>query len=105
MEFQNPMTTTVKIHVNGRYRAVVRQSLTDRSAFGSPTVIEGNYDGSPNPSGEGSFYLPHPALALFEIREFSIDARAAADDPKPPGDPSLPGSGSSGTWPPPGASS
>ena len=57
------MTTTVKIHVNGRYRATVKQD--DRE----PEIIEGNYTGSSNPSGEKSFYLYHPAKGTFEISE------------------------------------
>lgn len=57
------MTTTVKVHVNGRYRATVKQD--DRE----PVVVDGNYEGSPNPSGEKSFWLPHPAKATFEISE------------------------------------
>ncbi len=57
------MTTTVKIRVNGRYRATVKQD------GGEPVIVEGNYEGSPNPSGEQSFFLPHPATATFEITE------------------------------------
>lgn len=48
------MTISVKVHVNGHYRAIVEQE-------GHPTrIIDGNYVGSPNPSGEGQIYLPHP---------------------------------------------
>lgn len=54
------MTTTVKVHVNGKYRATVKQ---DDLVF---VEIEGNYNGG---SGEKSFYLPHPAQATFEISE------------------------------------
>lgn len=54
------MTTTVKVHVNGRYRATVKQD--DRE----PVTIEGNYNGG---SGEESFSLPHPATGTFEITE------------------------------------
>jgi len=57
------MTTTVKVHVNGRYRATVKQN--DRE----PVVVDGNYEGSANPSGEKSFHLLHPATATFEITE------------------------------------
>ena len=57
------MTTAVKVQVNGRYRATVKQSGLD------PVIVEGNYDGSPNPSGEKVFWLPHPATATFEITE------------------------------------
>ena len=54
------MTTTVKVHVNGQYRATVKQDDRD------PVIVEGNYNGG---SGEKSFHLPHPAKATFEISE------------------------------------
>lgn len=60
------MTTSVKVHVNGRYRATVKQ----KDSMGERThVVEGNYAGSPNPSGEQSFWLTHPANAIFTITE------------------------------------
>jgi hypothetical protein len=58
------MTTTVKVHVNGRYRAKVVQKNADGNVIADVTV-EGNYEGSPNPSGERSFHLAHPATASF----------------------------------------
>jgi hypothetical protein len=61
------MTTTVKIHVNGRYRATIKQNGQE------PVVVEGNYEGSPNPGGEHSFHLPHPATATFEVTEEPVD--------------------------------
>jgi hypothetical protein len=57
------MTTTVKVHVNGKYRATVKQD------GGEPVTVEGNYNGG---SGERSFYLPHPASATFEITEEQV---------------------------------
>lgn len=57
------MTTTIKVHVNGRYRATVKQD--DRE----PVIVEGNYTDSPNPSGEHSFHLAHPAHSTFEVTE------------------------------------
>lgn len=54
------MTTTVKIHVNGKYRATVKQD--DRE----PVTVEGNYNGG---SGERSFSLPHPASGTFIVTE------------------------------------
>lgn len=54
------MTTTVKVHVNGQYRATVKQDGQE------PVIVEGNYNGG---SGEKSFYLPHPVKATFEISE------------------------------------
>lgn len=57
------MTTTVKVHVNGKYRATVKQDDKE------PVVVEGNYNGG---SGERSFNLPHPARATFEISEEQV---------------------------------
>lgn len=57
------MTTTVKVHVNGKYRAKVRQD------GGEPVEVEGNYNGG---SGERSFYLLHPARGIFEISEEQV---------------------------------
>jgi len=54
------MTTIVKVHVNGKYRATVTQD--DRE----PVIVEGNYNGG---SGEKSFYLPHPAKGTFVVSE------------------------------------
>lgn len=61
------MTTTVKVHVNGRYRATVSQKYADGRT--ETAIVEGNYEGSSNPSGERSFYLGHPANATFDIQE------------------------------------
>jgi hypothetical protein len=57
------MTTSIKVHVNGRYRATVRQDSNP------PVIVEGNYAGSPNPSGERAFHLPHPAHSHFSVIE------------------------------------
>lgn len=57
------MTTSVRVHVNGRYRATITQDELE------PVIVEGNYDGSPNPSGERWFNLPHPAKSTFVIVE------------------------------------
>jgi hypothetical protein len=54
------MTTAVKVHVNGKYRATVTQDNLD------PVIVEGNYNGG---SGEKSFYLRHPAQGTFVIEE------------------------------------
>lgn len=62
------MTTTIKVHVNGQYRATVTQD--DRE----PVVVEGNYNGG---SGEQAFYLAHPANSTFVITEEYV-----ADDDK-----------------------
>ncbi len=70
------MTTTIKVHVNGRYRATVKQTDTE-GMLRPPVIVDGNYEGSPNPSGEKHFYLPHPAKSTFEISEEYI-----GDEPK-----------------------
>jgi hypothetical protein len=71
------MTTTVKIHVNGRYRATVVQTRAD-GVKNDPVIVEGNYTGSPNPSGEHSFHLYHPAVASFEVTEEAVPEAEAA---------------------------
>jgi hypothetical protein len=66
------MTTTVKVHVNGKYRATVKQDDRD------PVTVEGNYNGG---SGEKHFYLPHPAAGTFVISEEAVadgDERAVS---------------------------
>ena len=60
------MTITVKVHVNGKYRATVKQDDRD------PVIVDGNYEGSPNPSGEKSFYLSHPATGTFVVTEEAV---------------------------------
>lgn len=57
------MTTTVKIHVNGKYRATVTQDGRE------PVIVEGNYNGG---SGECSFHLPHPANGTFTVTEEQV---------------------------------
>lgn len=59
------MTTTVKVHVNGKYRATVFQTNAD-GVEALPVVVEGNYNGG---SGEKSFHLYHPAKGTFVISE------------------------------------
>lgn len=62
------MATSVKVHVNGRYRATV----THKNAAGeivTSATIHGNYEGSPNPSGEETFHLQHPARGTFDVVE------------------------------------
>jgi hypothetical protein len=67
------MTTSVKVHVNGRYRATVKQDDL------APVIVEGNYEGSTNPSGEQTFWLRgnHPTAGKFEVTEEWIDAPKA----------------------------
>jgi hypothetical protein len=62
------MTTTIKVHVNGQYRATVKQD--DRELV----EVEGNYNGG---SGERHFFLAHPAAGTFVISETHV-----ADDDK-----------------------
>lgn len=59
------MTTTVTVHVNGRYRATVIRNDE------APVTVEGNYNGR---SGEKTFSLPHPANATFKISEVEVAA-------------------------------
>ena len=61
------MTTTVKIQVNGRYRAHV--SCTHANGEKIEHVVEGNYEQSPNPAGEYSISLQHPADAVIRVSE------------------------------------
>lgn len=71
------MTTAINIHVNGRYRAKVE--MNHMNGQSSVDVVEGNYEGSPNPSGEKVFYLSHPADATFRVTEEYIgDAESEA---------------------------
>lgn len=65
------MTTTVTVSVNGRYRATVIKTKADGSVD-PPVVVEGNYEGSPNPGGCQYFYLSHPAEATFKITEEQV---------------------------------
>ena len=70
------MTTSVRVHVNGRYRATVVQTNSDGTEQ-PPVIIEGNYEGSPNPSGEATFWLPHPASASFKVTEEYVPEQKA----------------------------
>src|SRR4051812_6633732 len=66
------MTTSIKVHVNGRYRLVVKQDGRDE-----PVEVHGNYEGSPNPSGEGSFNLVHGSVSnKFVFSEYYIPTEA-----------------------------
>lgn len=73
------MTTTVNVHVNGRYRATVVQTAADGTVR-PPVIVEGNYEGSPNPSGAHIFYLSHPAESSFKITEEQVPAATSAPD-------------------------
>jgi hypothetical protein len=72
------MTTSVKIHVNGQYRATVKQKLAD--GHEETYVVEGNYEGSPNPSGEMTFHLRHPADNTFHIVEEYVETPTKLPD-------------------------
>jgi hypothetical protein len=61
------MTTTVKVHVNGKYRATVGITRADGST--ESHEVEGNYNGGP---GEKSFSLYHPAEATFSFSEQQV---------------------------------
>lgn len=68
------MTTQVKVTVNGRYRATVEQDDLN------PVIVEGNYKGSSNPSGEHSFWLrgSHPTQGKFVVTEEYIGEAQAS---------------------------
>jgi hypothetical protein len=67
------MTTTVQVHVNGKYRAHVTVSNKTDETGSQTVIVEGNYEGSPNPSGNQNFYLAHPAEATFRISEEPVE--------------------------------
>jgi len=58
------MTTTVKVHVNGNYRATVVQD--DRE----PVTVEHGQ--------EKSFHLPHPAKGTFVVTEEYLGEKQAS---------------------------
>ena len=68
------MTTTVKVHVNGRYKADV--NVTYANGHTEKVTVEGNYEGSPNPSGGRSFSC-YPAPVIFWVSE-----KEAVPEPK-----------------------
>jgi len=72
------MTTSIRIHVNGRFRATVKQDDKE------PVIVEGNYDGSPNPTGEHQFYLYHPAHSTFTVTEEYVPEVPPVDVPSQP---------------------
>ena len=74
------MTTTITLHVGGRYMAVVKQDGAKE-----PVEVHGDYEGSPNPGGNRSFNLGHGSLSnKFVISEYSVptDAEKAAQQSK-----------------------
>lgn len=68
------MTTTVKIHVNGDYRATVVQKAAALQGGQCTTII----DGDPPGGCEKYFSMYHPAEATFEIREEPLTAEMKA---------------------------
>jgi hypothetical protein len=60
------MTTTVKVSVNGNFRATVKQ--------------DGNEDVVVGPGESRSFPLPHPANSTFTISEEEFDPNARQDN-------------------------
>jgi hypothetical protein len=72
------MTISVKVHVNGRYRATVVQTVEGQNQ--TTTVIEGAYDGSPNPSGEGHIWFQHGKTNTFEITEEYLGEKQVVRD-------------------------
>jgi hypothetical protein len=60
------MTTSITIHVNGRYRSFVKQDDAE------PVTVEGNYEGSPNPDGRHTFWLRHGKPNAFTVTEEQV---------------------------------
>jgi hypothetical protein len=63
------MTTTVRIHVGGKYRAHVHVSHAEGTQ--EEHVVDGT--GVEGASGELSISLRHPADAIFKISEEPIE--------------------------------
>lgn len=82
------MTTSVKIHVGGRYRATVVQTNAD-GVESAPVVVHGDYQGSPNPSGDYAFHCYHPAITSFAISEEAVPNEQPLHNPDEPYDPNL----------------
>ena len=61
------MTTTIKVHVNGKYKATVTQDQRP------PVEIIGDYDGTPNPGGVSAFTLQRNAETTLHIKEEPIE--------------------------------
>lgn len=68
------MTISIKVHVNGDYRATVKHTIE-----GDPqpdTVIDG--------TGEGQIYFRHGKVNTFEITEQQLTAEMKAAKVAPP---------------------
>lgn len=64
------MTTTVKVHVGGNYKATVEKTLSDGTK--ETVTVEGN-----TPGNEYTFSLGHPAVASFSITEEALPDKGA----------------------------
>lgn len=64
------MTTTVKVHVGGKYRAHV--NVSHASGEQEEHTVDGSYEGSPA-AGELTINLRHPADAVIKISEAPIE--------------------------------
>lgn len=62
------MTTKVTVDVNGRHKATVKVTYPSGRPVETSEVY-GRFEGSPNPTGQKDFWLPHPATATFEVTE------------------------------------
>jgi len=63
------MTTTITLHVNGRYVAKVKQDELDW------VEVHGNYEGSPNPDGKRTFNLRHNTSNKFVVNEEYLEEK------------------------------
>jgi len=63
------MTTTVKVYVNGKYRAHVK--ISHASGDQEEHIVDGN--GVEGAAGQMAFNLRHPADATFHISEEPVE--------------------------------
>lgn len=70
------MTTTVKVHVNGRYRAHV--SVSHASGDQEEHKVDGN--GVEGATGELSISLRHPADAVIRVSEEPVEDATDGQD-------------------------
>lgn len=76
------MTTTIKVHVGGRYVARITQTDATNNVQDDPAArietstvvtravaVHGDYIGSPNPGGDYYIHVGHPAATTLTISE------------------------------------
>jgi hypothetical protein len=65
------MTTKVTIHVNGKYKADA--TVTHGDGRTETHEVHGNYDGSPNPSGEKVIWVHHQGSTVAVSEKQVVD--------------------------------